>query len=186
MKKIIAIFSFFLLFLAAKNVYAGKRITIEGVQYETISENTVSARFTIQAKGEITVLEFVSINKKNYSVVMLGKSFTKNNKVTAVILPQSLKTIKTGAFNGFPNMKRLVLPTGEYTIEQDAFVECDAVMNIEGNVSPFLEYKGKNGKVIKVESMKKPDIPKFSTYAEDKLKSRMKIWQTKKEYETAE
>lgn len=160
-----------------------KRKTINGVQYKTISTKTATALMTIQAQGDVHILESVKVGDRLYKVESIAEAYQSNGNVTAVYIPNSVKVIKSGAFSGFDKLRKLVLPLGEYVIENGAFSGCD-IVEVEGNLVPYLEYKKGHGEDAL--NVKKPQTPTFSSYAEDKLKSRMSIWQTKKDYETME
>lgn len=185
MKRTFAVLSLALLMVST--VYGGKRQTIKGVQYESAADNTATAALTIQAKGEVTILESVKIGKQRFLVVQVNEAyFKRNNNVTGVVLSKYIKTIKSGAFRGCANLEHLALPDGGYVIEKDAFAGCDNIRNLDGNLTPFIEYQGKDGDKLMVGQIKKPITPYFSTFAEEKLKQRMTLWQTKKDYETVE
>ena len=173
--------------LVLLDLYAGKRVTIKGVQYEQAADNTATATLTIQAKGAVTVQESVAMGKHRYLVTQVNEaSFTKNTNITEVVLPKSIKTIKRGAFSGCHKLTNLTLPIGGYVIEKDAFIDCANITDIDGNLTPYLEYRQKEGGKFVARSIKKAKTPLFSTYAEPKLKARMQMWQTKKGYETME
>lgn len=164
-----------------------KRKTIDGVQYESREDNTAVAILTIQAKGEVTVKEAVEIGDIRYLVVEISEAyFKKNDKITSVKLPKSLKIIRGGAFRGCSKLTSLVLPAGGYTIEDGAFANCDNINSIDGNVVPYLEYRSMSGSSDVSGQLKKPNTPRFSTFAEKTLKARMELWQTKKNYESVE
>lgn len=173
--------------LVLPDLYAGKRVTIKGVQYEQAADNTATATLTIQAKGAVTVLESVAMGKHRYLVTQVNEaSFTKNTNITEVVLPKSIKTIKRGAFSGCHKLTKLTLPIGGYVIEKEAFIDCANITDIDGNLTPYLEYRQKEGGPFVAGNIKKAKTPLFSTYAEPKLKARMQMWQTKKGYETVE
>ena len=143
-------------------------------------DGIASATLTYYAKGDITILESVTIGGKQYSVVEMEKAgFTKNSRIRQVSLPNSIKIIKTGAFQGCKNLNSILLPTSPYAIEPDAFKGCMNITHVDGYILPLYTY------------MKDTEgfpwyVPRFSTYAETRLKQRMELWQTKKEYETLE
>lgn len=179
--RIIILFSF-LLFLTSVNA---QRKTINGVQYEVQADNLAKASLTIAAKGEVVIPETIEIGKKEYAVTSMGKAyFGKNTRITSITLPATLISIQTQAFDGCVNLEKLVLPTGFYTIEKDAFLGCNSLNDIQGNTTPFLEYKNKNGGTATALNLRKRVVPNFSIYANDKLRQRMELWQTKKDYET--
>ncbi len=181
------LYFFLLLCCSLSNSYASKRITIKGVQYEQSVDNTATATLTVQAKGQVVVQESVKMGKHLYLVVQVNEAaFSKNQNITAVTLPKSIKTIKKGAFNGCSWLSKLSLPSGWYVIEKDAFIGCASIAELEGNLTPYLEYRQKEGGEFIAGSIKKAKTPLFSTYAEPKLKARMQMWQTKKGYETME
>lgn len=186
MKKLLLII--LALLLCIVYTQAGKRLTIKGVQYELAKNNTVTATLTNQVRGEVVVEEMVEIGKHRFLVVSIEKAyFTKNDRITAVSLPKSIRIIKSGAFSGCSKLVRLSLPNnGGYTIESNAFNGCDNITDIDGNISPYLAYRSESGNKNQIGNIKKPVTPLFSTFAEKTLKARMQLWQTKKNYETAE
>ncbi len=165
-----------------------KRKTISGVQYETLEYNTASATLTNQAKGEVTILENVEIDKESFLVVQMNEAyFKKNDRITAITLPKSLKVIKAGAVRGCSNLIEITMPSGGYTVEDEAFVGSDYIKNVDGNLTPYLEYVSRmGGNKAFAQSKRSAIIPLFSTFAEMTLKARMQLWQTKKNYETVE
>ena len=176
-----------MLLLVLPDSYAGKQVTIKGVQYEQATDNTATATLTIWAGGAVTVQESVAMGKHRYLVTQLNEaSFTKNSNITEVVLPKSIKTIKRGAFSGCHKLTKLTLPIGGYVIEKEAFIDCANITDVDGNLAPYLEYRQKEGGQFVAGSIKKAQTPLFSTYAEPKLKARMQMWQTKKGYETVE
>ena len=173
--------------LLSTSVYAGKRVTIKGVQYETVGDNTATATLTVQAKGEVAIQESVVIGKQRFLVTQINEaSFKKNANITAVILPKSVRIIKTGAFQNCSRIEKLTLPTSAFTIEDGAFEGCNNIATVGGNVSPFVAYKNAIGDQQFNNVLEKPATPKFSVIAKGQLEQRMKLWQTKKDYETAE
>lgn len=181
------LFVMLLTMLTGGTATAGKRLTIKGVQYETAADNTATATMTVQAKGEVVILESVTMGKQRYLVTQIEEaSFRKNSNVTAVLLPKSIKVIKTGAFSGCSKLEKLILPTGMYAIEKDAFAGCNSITTVEGNVSPFVAYKKTSGDQQLGIALEKPVVPKFSVMAKDQLEQRMTLWQAKKDYETVE
>lgn len=132
-------------------------------------------------------MESVEIDNLRYIVSQVNKAyFKKNNRIEAVTLPNTLKTIKEGAFRGCTELKHLTLPSGGYIIEKDAFTGCDNIIELEGNTSIFFEYRSKIGDRSLAGNVTKPKTPKFSVFAEKTLNERMQLWQTKKSYETME
>ena len=174
-----------LLFTLSLNIYA-KRQTINGVQYE-VGIGTTTATLTIQAKGDVTILETIAVGNKNYLVVQVNEAyFKKNENIKSIVLPKSIRVIKSGAFRGCSELVRLSFPMGFYSIEKGAFTGCDKLRDIDGNVGPYIEYKKSMGDKDALSQVKKPQTPNFSTYAENILRTRMQLWQTKKNYETVE
>lgn len=176
-----------LFFLASLDLYAGKRVTVKGVQYETNTDNTAAAILTNQVKGEVTILESVEIDKESFLVVQMNEAYFKvNNKITAITLPKSLKVIKAGAIRGCSKLTEITMPTGGYIVEDGAFSGSGNIKNLGGNMKPYLEYVSRMGGNKPLVQAKRSTIPLFSTFAEKTLKDRMQLWQKKKNYETVE
>lgn len=184
MKRIL--FILVLIIACITNINAGDQITISGVQYNVMENNTVMASLTVRAKGEVAILDKVKIGKNEYVVTHIGAPYYKTNKqIKSIVLPNSITTIGERAFSGCPKLQKIVFPVGFYTIGQDAFLGCDLLTEFQGNVLPYNEMK------IIISQQAKGNIsgvyvPKFYTYAKDKLKTKMEVWQKKKEYESLE
>ena len=167
---------FFFLFIVTltffTNVYASNRITIKGVEYEVAKNNTATATLTVMAKDDVVILDNVTIGKKQYFVTEIKQAyFKKNSKISGVELPNSLKTIRSGAFRGCINLTQISFPNGVYTIEKAAFEDCESISTLTGNLKPFLEYRNNIGNRNTYSRLEQFQTPKFSTFANDKLKA---------------
>lgn len=177
----------YLLLLSIMLTTDAKRKTINGVQYETLDNNTASATLTIQAKGEVDILENVEIDKERFLVVQMNEAyFKKNDRITAITLPRSLKIIKAGAIRGCTELTKVTMPTGGYTMEDEAFVGSNKIEYMNGNFTSYLESMSRVGGNKTLVQAKRSVAPLFSIFAKKRLKDRMQFWQTKKNYETVE
>lgn len=161
----------------------GFNVVPKGVNFEKIGDNEAQAILTSVCKGEIAIPESIKIGRRWFVVVQMGKrhfDFGKNSKIKTVILPNTIMVIKRKAFAGCTNLQKIVLPYKPYVIEEETFDGCNNLAILEGNTLPLQKH------INEVYSAIARKVPKFSTYAESKLKERMEFWQKKKAYETAE
>lgn len=185
MSRYIIITMLFLLGIALPS--DAKRKTVNGVQYETFKDNTAAATLTNQAKGEVIIPDWIEIGKERFLVVQMNEAyFKKNDRITSIALPNSLKIIKSGAIRGCPELTGITLPTGGYTVEDGAFAGSDKIKNLEGNLTPYLECMSRVRSNRAYDKVIRQVTPLFSAFAEKTLKARMQLWQTKKNYETVE
>ncbi len=183
MKKI---FLITVLLLACIVTNAGKQITKDGVQYNVLTSTTATASLTVQAKGDVAILERIRIGNVYYNVTQINSAYFKSNsRITSVVLPNTITTIGDRAFAGCTKLQKIVFPIGAYTIGKDAFTECYNITDIQGNTVPYSAAKNNLDKSTTSNEFN-GSIPKFYTYAKDKLTRQMEEWQMKKAYETVE
>ncbi|MBE6257457.1 MAG: hypothetical protein E7103_05820 [Prevotella sp.] len=124
-RRIIILISFFLFFIFAKGE---DRMTVNGVQYSTTSKSTVTAYMTVKAIGEIEIKESIVIKGKEYITTEIGKAyFNKNEYLQAVVIPNSVKKIKKGAFAGCTNLANVHIPKEGCLAEDEAFKGCTSI-----------------------------------------------------------
>ena len=68
------------LLLAATAVHAEDRMTVNGVQYATTSDQTATACLTVKAIGDIEIAEKIRIKGKMYTTTEIGKRFDCRQK----------------------------------------------------------------------------------------------------------
>lgn len=84
-----------------------------------------------EAKGDIVILEKISVNNKEYIVTSIGCSaFVGRTKLTNVSIPSSIKTIETDAFMDCYNLEKLILPEGVESIDELAFSDCNKLSDV--------------------------------------------------------
>lgn len=124
-RRIIILISFFLFFIFAKGE---DRMTVNGVQYSTTSKSTVTAYMTVKAIGDIEIKESIVIKGKEYITTEIGKAyFTKNEYLQAVVIPNTVKMIKKGAFAGCTNLANVHIPKEGCFAEEEAFKGCTSI-----------------------------------------------------------
>ena len=84
---------------------SSERFEVDGIYYETLSDNEVSVTrgYTqygdIEYSGDIVIPKAVQWNGKTYQVTELGPdAFYQCSKVTSVTLPNSIKVIGNSCF----------------------------------------------------------------------------------------
>lgn len=101
------------------------RMTVKGVQYATTSTSTATACLTVEAIGDVEIAETIKIKGKEYTTTEVGKAyFSKNEYLQSVVIPNSVKRIKKGAFAGCTNLVSVRLPRENCTAEAEAFKGC--------------------------------------------------------------
>ena len=117
--------SFFLCLIFAKGE---NRMTVNGVQYSTTSKSTVTAYMTVKAIGEIEIKESIVIKGKEYITTEIGKAyFNKNEYLQSVVIPNTVKRIKKGAFAGCTNLANVHIPKEGCLVEDEAFKGCTSI-----------------------------------------------------------
>ena len=130
-----------LLFLS-NNAYSEKYLfkLIDNVYY-TLDSDTKEAeveKFTIPTDskqlyvGNITIPEEVTFNQEHYKVTAIGPfAFEDCTQLTAITLPETIKTIGTAAFRNCSGLTSINLPSGLTTIEGSAFSNCTGITSFE-------------------------------------------------------
>jgi len=113
------------------SAFASVRLTAGGVEYVTISDEEASACLTVKAIGDVIISESITIKNKSYKVVRLTKAyFKKNQYLTSLNIPNSVKQIDEGAVRGCPNLQILTIPDQACSIDPSAFEGCKSITQI--------------------------------------------------------
>lgn len=164
-------------------------------------EYTVPSHVTIDGK-KYTVTELR--NQKEGKAVYSLKSEQFGKVVRKLILPNTIKEIGFGTFHYHPNLEEVVLPLSLDKIGYNAFWYCTSLRRLEGLNSGILFGKLTGGWVSLEELIESknayedfgtfstcvslPPLEKimgsFSYHALGKIKTGLKEWQQKKEFET--
>lgn len=122
----------FFLFCIPLTVSAVVRITIGGVEYSSISDNTVAAALTVKAVGDVEIAQTVNIKGRKYTTTrIIAAFFKKNDYLQSVVIPASVVQIEANAFRGCTNMTRAVIKNPDCDIAQNAFEGCLALNDIQ-------------------------------------------------------
>lgn len=128
----------FILLLFLNNINAQKRITLDGVQYTTISDSSVCAYLTVKAIGDVDIKGAVIIKGNTYKTSQIGRSyFNKNEYIQSVVIPNSVSLIEKDAFKNCNNLTRLIVPDTLCVVEENAFRGCLSVAYISTNTATF-------------------------------------------------
>lgn len=107
---------------------------IDGITYHLDMVNGAAEVYdTFEGKsGEITIPSSVKYEGKDYPVVKFGRpgSYKKNEGVTKITLPTSLRIIGGSAFQDMKGITELDIPEGVEYIYVNAFFNCDALRKI--------------------------------------------------------
>jgi hypothetical protein len=80
--------------------------------------------------GDITVPAKVKIDGVSYAVTVIGDDSIRGDKITSVIIPNSVKSIGNKAFLGCSNLKSVILHDGVSKIGASAFKGCESLIEI--------------------------------------------------------
>ena len=126
MKKV---FVFLLFILMATNANAYIAFQVNGINYYTNSDGTVTVTGTNDGaavfSGNLKIPPKVSYNDISYTVVSIGeKAFSGYSGITNVVLPDSLVSIGFQSFLGCTGLTSIVLPNSVTSIGKQAFKDC--------------------------------------------------------------
>ena len=108
--------------------HAEDRMTVGGVQYATTSGTTATACLTVKAIGDVEIAERIKIKGKEYTTTEVGKAyFGKNEYLQSIVIPNSVRVIKKGAFAGCTNLVSVRIPRENCVAEKEAFKGCPEI-----------------------------------------------------------
>ena len=109
-------------FISCSDEDSDNKLTVGGVVYEKLSENTVRV---IGGDGNITELvipQTITVKENTYTVKEIGPSaFERDLKINSVYIPNSVVTVGANAFRDCYNIYMVVLGTGVKSIGDYAF-----------------------------------------------------------------
>lgn len=109
-----------------------KNIVFDGMEY-TICNNEAAL---IKGKADVSIVipDYVTDNGKKYPVTSIdGRPFFHKeicDTITSIILPQTLKIIKSRSFQSCVNIRNIYIPSSVQQIEEGIFYDCDKLENI--------------------------------------------------------
>ncbi len=145
MKKRLGTFISALLFclLCLPGVCLAAEFTVENLKYQTTGENTVEVTGMVtplSEPGKLVIPATVTSNGKQYTVTAIGgsafyaaNSFSVNNTIKSVELPNTITTIGSAAFSQCANLKSIEIPAGVQTLNSSVFKNCTALETVTLN-----------------------------------------------------
>lgn len=128
----------FLMATGAHGVKAEDRMTVDGVQYASISKDEVCAYLTVKAIGLVEIKETILIKGKNYKTTRIGRAyFSKNEYLQGVIIPNTVRVVEKGAFRGCSNLDKVMVPDENCQIAQGAFEGCNHIAFVKTHTRIF-------------------------------------------------
>ncbi|MGM9815748.1 MAG: leucine-rich repeat protein [Lepagella sp.] len=116
--------------LICSQAIAEDPITVEGLNYEldpTLKTATVVAgTYT----GDIVIPETITVEEEIYDVKRIGDAAFKQQTITSVVIPNSVDSIKTAAFQSCRQLTTLNMGTGVKYCGNGAFAVCTALKNL--------------------------------------------------------
>ena len=93
----------------------------------TVENGAVTITGYTNAEGHVSIPSEID----EMPVTAIGKdAFYSNTDITEVTLPDTLETIKSGAFDGCENLKEINIPQSVTVIENNAFTDCKSLEEI--------------------------------------------------------
>ena len=116
---------FFILFLFICWNSKAQQFVVNGINYEITGANEVKVARQDRKSGPVIIPQSVVRAGKTYNVTAIGESaFIFNNKLTAITIPQGIKSIGKQAFDGCALLTSIDLPEGLDSIGEIAFKKC--------------------------------------------------------------
>lgn len=108
-----------------------KDIKIGDAKYEITGENTVALKDYKKATGDVVIPETISDPKdktgKQYTVTEIRWDAFKKSPLKSIVLPETVKRIRTGVFEGCSNLSKVKLPSKIKEISASTFSECSSL-----------------------------------------------------------
>ena len=116
-----------------KPVYEGAA-TINGIMYRLNADLTASVMLDESYKsfsGKITIPSKVNYEDYEYVVTAIDElAFNKCDKITDVVLPNTLTSLGKGAFRNATALKTIALPSSLQEIGEQCFYECKSLESV--------------------------------------------------------
>lgn len=106
--------------------------TFNGIKYQTLeaADEVEVARQDYTLSGDIVIPEIVSDGVNNYTVTAIGDySFSGCNTMTSVVIPNTVTSIGTSAFNSC-NLSSVTIPNSVRSIGYEAFAGCSNLTEV--------------------------------------------------------
>lgn len=146
---------FDLMILLGFNQSWGYDFVADGIYYNILSTIDLTCEVTYQGvesknfySGNIIIPSEVTYKGKSLSVTGIGDyAFTRNDNLTSVIIPNSVKFIGRSAFYNLQGLKSLTIPSSVTIIYQDALANCKNLTSIsfEDGEDRLVLYPSYNG-----------------------------------------
>ncbi len=110
-----------------KSITVSASLTILAASYN-VHVDSIYYRGTMENYCNITFSEssLLSLGEKFYMLDLANEYY----EVTEIVVPETITTIKAGAFSNCKNIKNIILPETLEVIGQGAFEECDGISEI--------------------------------------------------------
>lgn len=114
---------------SAKMVWA-QSYTQDAVNYD-VEKETAYVSSSPDATGDITILDKITVEGKDYPVTEVGyQAFYENTNITSVVIPNSVETIGINAFRGCSSLEIVTIGSGVTSIDGDSFYSCPSLTDV--------------------------------------------------------
>ena len=99
---------------------------INGLYYNLISKAKIAEVIngSVMYSGNIVIPQTVEYEGIIYNVTSIGESAFRGSKISSVVMPNSIETIKSYAFQNCTNLSSVTIPNSVTSIGQSAFSGC--------------------------------------------------------------
>ena len=106
-------------------------ITIDSLTYQTNENGTASVSYCERDfVGSVTILSSITVDETSYTVTSIGSSAFYGCLVTNIVIPDSVTTIESMAFDNCDLLAHVTLGNNVATIGSQAFYDCPSLSRI--------------------------------------------------------
>ncbi|MBR6639711.1 MAG: leucine-rich repeat protein [Muribaculaceae bacterium] len=110
----------------------GTTFVVDGITYKKVAEGQAEVTYgDVAYTGDITIPASVTYANLDYEIIAVSDSaFYRCEGLTAITLPESLKTIGKRSFSLCLNIKSIIVPNSVISIDGAAFANCTSLESI--------------------------------------------------------
>jgi len=109
-----------------------EQVVIDGTTYSiNTDEKTATLEKSNDAPGDIVIPETIEHEGVAYTVVSIGRAAFESDKITSVVIPNTIKNIGTYAFEECTELTAVYIPASVTEFRYNAFYKCTALTSIK-------------------------------------------------------